>query len=128
MRYQTSKHRNPIESQFDALTTMLPRGHVHCADKFVDKRTVKLMKRFFPLLFFSAKSKRAGTGKSRFTPVPTPEDNTCKPAQYSDGEPGDDSDYDTDLEYEEPREEYDPTGDQENTYKDIHRCLSPPTF
>lgn len=36
--------------------------------------------------------------------------------QYSDGEPADDSDYDTDLEYEEPREEYDPTGDQQNTY------------
>ena len=59
---------------------------------------------------FAAKSKRAGTGKSRLTPVPTPAEDTPKSEQYSDGEPAEDSDYDTDLEYEQPREEYDPTG------------------
>ena len=62
---------------------------------------------------FAAKSKRAGTGKSRLTPVPTPAEDAPKPEQFSDGEPAEDSDYDTDLEYEQPREEYDPTGEGE---------------
>ena len=59
---------------------------------------------------FAAKSKRAGTGKSRLTPVSTPAEDTSKPEQFSNGEAAEDSDYDTDLEYEQPREEYDPTG------------------
>ncbi|KAL9985644.1 hypothetical protein ACROYT_G008067 [Oculina patagonica] len=58
----------------------------------------------------SAKSKRAGTGKSKLTPVPTPAEDTAKDELCSDGEAVEDSDYDTDLEFEEPREEYDPTG------------------
>ena len=65
---------------------------------------------FFSLLL-TAKSKRAGTGKSKLTPVPTPVDkNTSKGEVSSDAEAGEDSDYDTDLEFEEPRPEYDPTG------------------
>lgn len=61
-------------------------------------------------LFFAAKSNRAGTGKSKLTPVPTPAEDTAKDELCSDGEPFEDSDYDTDLEFEEPRVEYDPTG------------------
>ena len=65
----------------------------------------------FVLFFFlTAKSKRAGTGKSKLTPVPTPAVDRSKDELCSDGEPVEDSDYDTDLEFEEPREEYDPTG------------------
>ena len=64
-------------------------------------------------LFFAltARSKRAGTGKSKLTPVPTPTEDRSKDELCSDGEPGEDSDYDTDLEFEEPREEYDATGE-----------------
>jgi len=42
--------------------------------------------------------------------VPTSAENTSKDELRSDGEQVEDSDYDTDLEFEEPREEYDPTG------------------
>lgn len=46
------------------------------------------------------------------TPVPSPAEDSSKPDQVetSDGEPAGDSDYDTDLECEQPREEYDHTG------------------
>ena len=42
--------------------------------------------------------------------MPTSAENTSKDELRSDGEQVEDSDYDTDLEFEEPREEYDPTG------------------
>ena len=42
--------------------------------------------------------------------MPTPAEDRSKPELCSDGEPVEDSDYDTDLEFEEPREDYDPTG------------------
>jgi len=42
--------------------------------------------------------------------VPNPTEETSNDELCSDGEPVGDSDYDTDLEFEEPREEYDPTG------------------
>lgn len=61
-------------------------------------------------MLFTAKSKRADTGKSKLTPVPTPAEDSSKEEIGSDEEPAEDSDYDTDLEFEEPREEYDPTG------------------
>lgn len=63
-------------------------------------------------LFFllTARSRRTGTSKSKLTPVPNPTEDTSKDELCSDGEPVEDSDYDTDLEFEEPRDEYDPTG------------------
>lgn len=42
--------------------------------------------------------------------MPNPAEDTSKDELRSDGELVEDSDYDTDLEFEEPREEYDPTG------------------
>lgn len=52
------------------------------------------------------------------TPIPTPADGSSKAEQaLSDGEPAEDSDYDTDLECEEPREEYDRTGKLHNFTK-----------
>ena len=42
--------------------------------------------------------------------MPTPAEDRSKDELCSDGEPVEDSDYDTDLEFEELREEYDPTG------------------
>lgn len=66
----------------------------------------------------TVRSNRAGTGKSKLTPVTTPAEDTSKDELCSDGEPVEDSDYDTDLEFEEPREEYDPTG------KINHCCVS----
>ena len=65
---------------------------------------------FVLFLLLTARSKRAGTGKSMLTPVPTPAEDRSKAELCSDGEPVEDSDYDTDLEFEEPREDYDPTG------------------
>lgn len=60
----------------------------------------------------SAKSKRAETGKSKFIPVPgeVGEKFSTAPEKLSDEESAEDTDYDTDLEDEQPREEYDPTG------------------
>jgi len=42
--------------------------------------------------------------------VPASAEDTSKDELRSDEEQVEDSDYDTDLEFEEPREEYDPTG------------------
>lgn len=42
--------------------------------------------------------------------MPNPAEDTSNDELCSDGEPVEDSDYDTDLEFEEPRQEYDPTG------------------
>lgn len=52
------------------------------------------------------------------TPVLTPADDSSKVEQaLSDGEPAEDGDYDTDLDCEEPREEYDRTGKLHNLTK-----------
>lgn len=58
----------------------------------------------------SVKSTLAETGKSKFSPIPGGGKDIAKPELLSDGEPAEDSDYDTDLEDEQPREEYDLTG------------------
>lgn len=66
----------------------------------------------YVFLFLTAKSKRAETGKSKLIPVPgeVGEKVSTTPERLSDEESAEGSDYDTDLEDEQPREEYDPTG------------------
>ena len=62
------------------------------------------------LSLWTAKSRRAVTGKSKLThEIPATATDDVRDDDVSSEE--DDSDYDTDLEIEQPREEYDPTGE-----------------